>query len=145
MASIQNEYSLLCRHFEPDLSEIALHENIGLLAWSPLARGKLSGKYLDGARPPGTRLIIDPRKDHRDHSNTDDAIRRYIDLAHAHNLDPCQMALAFVNSRPFLASTLIGATNMDQLRSNIDSIDLELSQPVLDGIAAIRRDLPAPF
>jgi aryl-alcohol dehydrogenase-like predicted oxidoreductase len=145
MASIQNEYSLLCRHFEPDLSEIALHESVGLLAWSPLARGKLSGKYLDGAQPSGTRLVIDPRKDHRDHVNTDDAIRRYIELAQAHGLDPCQMALAFVNSRPFLASTLIGATNMNQLKSNIDSIDLELPQPVLDGIAEIRRDLPAPF
>jgi aryl-alcohol dehydrogenase-like predicted oxidoreductase len=145
MISIQNEYSLICRRFEPDLSEMALHENVGLLAWSPLARGMLSGKYLNGALPTGTRLTIDPRSEHRVHANTDEAIQRYIDLARQHDLDPCQMALAFVNSRPFLASTLIGATTMDQLRSNIASIDITLSSEVLDGIEAIRRDLPMPF
>ncbi len=147
MVSIQNEYSLLCRHFEPDLSEIAIHEDIGLLAWSPLAQGMLSGKYLDGAAPPGARLTVDKRtvKLHRNHPNTEEAIRRYVDLAQANGLDPCQMALAFVHSRPFITSTLIGATTMQQLKTNIASIDVELPDAVVQGIAQIRRDLPMPF
>ena len=147
MVSIQNEYSLLCRHFEPDLSEIALHEDIGLLAWSPLAQGMLSGKYLDGAAPLGARLTLDKRavKLHRNHPNTEATIQRYVDLAQANGLDPCQMALAFVHARPFTTSTLIGATTMQQLASNIESIDLDLSDEVLAGIAQIRRDYPMPF
>ena len=145
MASIQNEYSLLCRHFEPDLSEIALHENCGLLAWSPLSRGTISGKYLNGARPEGTRLTLDPRVEHREHPQTDAAIEKYIKLARQHNLDVCQMALAFVNNQPFVNSTLIGATNMMQLKNNIDSIDLKLSEDVYEGIKKIRRDHPMPY
>jgi len=145
MASIQNEYSLLCRYFEPDLGEIALHEDCGLLAWSPLSRGTLSGKYLDGARPKGSRLTIETRPDHRDHPQTETAIRKYIALAKQHDLDPCQMALAFVNSRPFVSSTLIGATNMQQLENNINSINIDLSNDVLEGIAKIRREHPMPY
>lgn len=145
MASIQNEYSLICRHFEPDLSEIALNENIGLLAWSPLARGLLSGKYLDGAHPEGARLTLDSRVDHRSNEQTDNAIKAYIELAQHHGLDPCLMALAFVNSRPFIASNLVGATTMEQLRNNIDSLDLSLSDEVLVGIENIRRQYPAPY
>lgn len=116
--SIQNEYSLLCRHFEPDLSEISLNEDIGLLAWSPLTRGMISGKYLDGARPDGARLSIETRIEHRIHPMTDSAIKRYIDLAKQYNLDVCQLAIAFVNSRPFTCSTLIGATTMSQLQTD---------------------------
>lgn len=145
MASIQNEYSLLCRHFEPDLSEMTLHEDVGLLAWSPLTRGMISGKYLDGALPEGTRLALETRKEHRAHPQTDAAIRKYMALAEHHHLDVCQMALAFVNSRPFLTSTLIGATSMEQLRSNIDSINMELPEEVLKEIADIRREYPMPF
>ena len=145
MASIQNEYSLLCRQFEPDLSEIALHEDCGLLAWSPLTRGILSGKYLDGARPAGARLTMETRYEHRVGGQVDNATKKYIDLAHRHNLDPCQMALAFVNTRPFVSSTLIGATTMEQLRSNIDSISVTLSDEVLKGINLIRRAHPMPF
>lgn len=145
MASIQNEYSLLCRNFEPDLAEIALSEQCGLLAWSPLCRGILSGKYLHGARPEGARLSIETRPEHRVGEQTDLATQKYIDLAHHHDLDPCQMALAFVNSRPFVSSTLIGATTMEQLRSNIDSISIKLPDEVLKGIAAIRREHPMPY
>ncbi|WP_455202571.1 aldo/keto reductase [Kaarinaea lacus] len=143
--SIQNEYSLLCRHFEPDLSEITINENCGLLAWSPLCRGMLSGKYLNGAKPEGARLTIETRVEHRIHPMTDAAIVRYIDLAKRHNLDVCQMAIAFVNSKPFIASTLIGATNMTQLKTNIDAISLNLSDEVNSEIEAIRREYPAPF
>ena len=145
MASIQNEYSLLCRYFEPDLSEIALHEDCGLLAWSPLSRGALSGKYLDGAFPEGSRLSIEKRADHRDHPQTDQATRKYLQLANEHELDVCQMALSFVNNRPFVSSTLIGATNMDQLKSNIDSINIKLTKDVCEGIEKIRRDHPVPY
>jgi len=145
MASIQNEYSLLCRHFEPDLSEMVLHEDTSLIAWSPLARGMISGKYLHGAQPAGTRLTLETRREHRIHPQTDAAIEKYIALAQQHELDVCQMALAFVHSRPFLTSTLIGATTMQQLKANIDSIHLELTAEVLEGIEAIRREHPMPF
>jgi len=145
MASIQNEYSLLCRHFEPDLSELSLHEKCGLLAWSPLTRGMLSGKYLDGKFPKGRRLSIETRQEHRARPQTDAAIQAYIALAKQHGLDVCKMALAFVNSRPFTTSTLIGATNMNQLKMNIDSVHLELSQEVLAGIAELRALHPMPF
>ncbi len=145
MASIQNEYSLLCRHFEPDLSELALHEDCGLLAWSPLTRGLMSGKYLNGARPKGARLTIDSRKEHRLGKPLDAAITDYIALADAHQMDVCQMALAFVNQQPFVSSTLIGATNMAQLKSNIASIDIQLSDEILSAIANLRRKHPMPF
>lgn len=145
MASVQNEYSLLCRHFEPDLSEIAIHEECGLLAWSPLARGILSGKYLNGARPEGARLTMETRPEHRVGQQVDRATQKYVELAQQHGLDSCQMALAFVNSRPFVSSNLIGATTMDQLRSNIDSINVTLSEEVLKGIDAIRREISMPF
>lgn len=145
MASIQNEYSLLCRYFEPDLSEMALHEDCGLLAWSPLSRGSLSGKYLNGARPQGSRLSIETRPDHRDHPQTEVATRKYVELAKKYDLDPCQMALAFVNKQPFVSSTLIGATNMQQLKSNINSIELKLSSEVISEIEKIRRNHPMPY
>ena len=145
MASIQNEYSLLARHFEPDLSEIALHEDCGLLAWSPLTRGLISGKYLNGAMPKGTRLEIDTRVDHRINPQTDAAIKAYMALAKQHDLDVCQMALAFVNQQPFITSNLIGATTMEQLKNNISSIDIELSEDVTNGIKAIRAQYPMPF
>jgi len=145
MASIQNEYSLMARHFEPDLSEISLHEDCGLLAWSPLTRGLISGKYLNGAMPEGTRLAIDSRKEHRANPQTDATIEAYMALAKEHHLDVCQMALAFVNQQPFVTSNLIGATSMEQLKSNIDSINLTLSQEVIDGIKTVRRRFPMSF
>jgi len=144
-ASIQNEYSLICRHFEPDLSEIAIHEECGLLAWSPLSRGMLSGKYLNGARPEGARLTIETRIEHRVHPQTDEAIKKYVELAQKSGLDACQMALAFVNSRPFVSATLIGATNMRQLKTNIASISLNLSTELNEEIEKIRRDHPMPY
>jgi aryl-alcohol dehydrogenase-like predicted oxidoreductase len=143
--SIQNEYSLLCRYFEPDLSEIAINEDCGLLAWSPLCRGMLSGKYLNGARPEGARLTIETRPEHRIHPMTDAAISQYVDLAKRFELDVCQMGIAFVNSKPFVSSTLIGATNMAQLKVDIDAVSLKLSPQVSEEIEAIRRRYPMPF
>lgn len=144
-ASIQNEYSLLCRHFEPDLSEIAIQEECGLLAWSPLTRGMISGKYLKGAQPEGARLTIETRPEHRIHANTDIAIEKYIELAKHYDLDVTQMALAFVNQQAFVTSTLIGATSMSQLKNNIASVDLKLSVEVREKIDGIRRNHPMPF
>ncbi len=142
IVSIQNEYSLLCRHFEPDLSEIAIHEDCGLLAWSPLSSGILSGKYLNGARPEGARLMIDPRIEHRAGSQVDVAVKRYIELAQRYDLDVCQMALAFVHGQVFVNSTLIGATSMAQLKSNIGSIALNLPAGLTQEIEKIRREYP---
>ncbi|MDH5546271.1 MAG: aldo/keto reductase [Gammaproteobacteria bacterium] len=143
--SIQNEFSLLCRHFEPDLSEISLNEDCGLLAWSPLCRGMISGKYLNGAMPEGSRFSIETRPEHRIHPLTDSAISEYIEVARRHQLDVTQMAIAFVNSRPFVTSTLIGATTMEQLKSNIEAISLRLSDEVQRDIETVRRKHPMPF
>lgn len=145
MVSIQNEYSLLCRLYEPDLAEITAAENIGLLAWSPLAAGMISGKYLDGARPKGTRWTLLASPPARDTAQAQSAVQAYKDLAEQHGLDVCQMALSFVNSRPFVTSTIIGATSMAQLKSNIDSAELHLSDEVLTGIDKIYRRYPRPY
>lgn len=144
-ASIQNEYSLLCRHFEPELAEITLNEKCSLLAWSPLARGILSGKYLQGAKPEGARLTLETRPEHRMGNTVDEAAAAYIAIAKRHGLDPCQMALAFVNQQPFVGSNLIGATTMAQLKSNIESINITLTPEVLADIAAARRQHPKPY
>jgi aryl-alcohol dehydrogenase-like predicted oxidoreductase len=145
MASIQNEYSLLCRKFEPDLAEIALHEDCGLLAWSPLARGILSGKYIDGARPPRTRLAMETRLEFRDTPQTNSAVKAYLAVAQKHGLDVCQMALAFVNQQRFVTGNIIGATTMQQLKTDIDSIDVRLNDDVLRDIDAVRRQYPVPY
>lgn len=145
MASIQNEYSLTCRIFEPDLDEIAIHEGVGLLAYSPLAGGMLSGKYLDGARPEGSRWSLDSRPKQRDTENAQAAVRAYLGVAEKHGLDVCMMANAFVNTRPFVTSNIIGATTMEQLKTNIDSIDLVLSDDVLQDIENIYRQYPVPY
>ncbi len=145
MASIQNEYSLLSRTVQPDLHEIMMAEECGLLAWSPLARGMISGKYLDGARPDGARLTITPGQERRDTLHANNAIKAYIAVAKKHDLDVCQMALAFVNMRPFVTANIIGATNMEQLKTNIDSVDLTLSNEVLADIDAVYREYPRPY
>lgn len=144
MASIQNEYSLLDRKFEPDLQEIALHEDIGLLAWSPLATGMLSGKYLNGNRPEGTRWTLLNSID-RDTEQAQAAVEEYMNIADKHGLDVNQMALSFVNSRRFVTANIIGATSMEQLKTNIDSINVKLSHDVLDDIEKVRRKHPMPY
>lgn len=144
MASIQNEYSLLCRLFEPDLHEVSMAEDIGLLAWSPLATGMLSGKYMGGKRPKGSRWSIQARLP-RNTTQANAAVAAYVKLAKKHGLDPVQMALAFVNAKPFVTSNIIGATSMAQLKTNIASVNVMLSADVLKGIEAIRRDYPIPY
>ena len=144
IVSIQNPYSLLNRTFEVGAAEISVRENISMLAYSPLAFGKLSGKYLDGQRPAKARLTLYSRFTRYNKVNADEAVRAYVKLAQAHNLDPAQMALAFVNQRSFMTSNIIGATTMDQLKANIASADLRLSEDVLQGIEEIHARYPNP-
>lgn len=144
IVSIQNPYSLLNRWYESSLSEVTRQEDVGLLAYSPLAMGVLAGKYLGGARPAGARLTLFTRFTRYSNPQVERATERYVALAQQHGLDPAQMALAFVNSRPFVTSNIIGATSLAQLKTDIDSIDVKLTQEVLDGIEAIHRDQPNP-
>jgi len=144
VASVQNPYSLLNRTFEIGLAEIAIREDTGLLAYSPLGFGALSGKYLDGGMPEGSRLQRWPHYDRYSNPQAISATAAYVKLARDHDLDPAQMALAYVNSRPFLTSTIVGATRMDQLKANIASIDIQLSDEVLEGIEALHTRQPNP-
>jgi aryl-alcohol dehydrogenase-like predicted oxidoreductase len=134
--TIQNEYNFLRRYYDLDLAELAYHEDVGLLAYSPLAAGAISGKYLGGVLPPGTRGAI-AGSAYRNNRYTEPAIRAYIELAEKHGLDVNQMAIAFCLTKPFMTSVIIGATSMEQLRTNIAAADLQLSQEVLDGIQSI--------
>ena len=142
--TIQNPYSLLNRLFEVGLAEISMRSKIGLLAYSPLAFGVLSGKYLGGMRPANARLTLFSSYDRYSGGNSDMATQKYYDLAQEHNLSLAQMALAFVTSRPFVTSNIIGATSMEQLKENISSIDVELTDEVLQGIEAIHNEIPNP-
>ncbi len=137
--SIQNAYNLLNRTFETALAEVALREDVGLLAYSPLAQGYLTGKYLDGARPAGARTTLFNRGQRYEGAGAEDAIRRYVALAREAGLDPAQMALAFVNSRPFVTANIIGATSMEQLRTDIASIDVRLTPEIEAQIDAIHQ------
>jgi len=134
--TIQNEYNFLRRYYDMDLAELAYHEDVGLLAYSPLAAGAIAGKYLGGVLPPGTRGAV-AGSAYRNNRYTEPAIRAYLALADKHGLDVCQMAIAFCLTKPFMTSVIIGATTMEQLESNIAAAKLELSQEVLDDIQQI--------
>jgi len=144
MASIQNPYSLLNRSFEIGLAEVAIREQCGLLAYSPLGFGVLSGKYLGGQRPVGARLTLYERFSRYSNPESERATARYVDLARRHGLDPAQMALAWVTSRPFTTSNIIGATTLEQLEANMASVDLGLSDEVISEIEAIHQWQPTP-
>jgi aryl-alcohol dehydrogenase-like predicted oxidoreductase len=144
IVSIQNPYSLLNRSFEVGLAEFSHREDVGLLAYSPLAMGLLSGKYLHGAKPAGARLTLFTRFQRYNNQQAELATREYVALAQQHGLDPAQLALAFVTAQPFVTSTLIGATSMAQLRSNIASADVTLSEEILRGLEAIHRRYTIP-
>lgn len=139
--TIQNEYNFLRRYYDLDLAELAYHEDIGLLAYSPLAAGALSGKYLDGKLPPGTRGAIAGGA-YRNNRLTEPAIRAYLALAKKHGLDVNQMAIAFCLTKPFMTSVIIGATSMEQLKVNIAAADVTLSDAVLSEIQEIFMQYP---
>ena len=144
MMSIQNPYNLLNRVFEVGLAEIAIREKVGLLAYSPLAFGVLSGKYLGGLQPRNARVTLFPRFFRYSHELAQRITERYVALARGNGLSPSQMALSYVSSRQFLTSNIIGATTMEQLKENIASIDLELSNTMINEIEKIHNEVPNP-
>lgn len=144
IVSIQNPYSLINRTFEVGLAEIAVRENVGLMAYSPLGAGMLSGKYLQQHSPENARLNLFPEMQRFTKPEAKQATAEYVELAHSYGLSPVQMALAFVNSREFLTSNIIGATTMDQLKENIDSININLPGELVDRINEIHKAQPNP-
>ncbi|WP_298900763.1 aldo/keto reductase [uncultured Psychroserpens sp.] len=144
MITIQNAYSLLNRVFEGDMAEIAIRENIGLLAYSPMAFGVLSGKYIKGTAADDARLKLFPRFARYSGDKATEATKRYLQIAEDNGMTLAQMALAFVTDRPFITSNIIGATTLKQLEENIDSIDIELSDDILKAIAEVHAEIPNP-
>jgi aryl-alcohol dehydrogenase-like predicted oxidoreductase len=143
IVTTQNPYSLLNRTYEIGCAEISHREGVGLMAYSPLGFGVLTGKYLE-QQPEGARLTRWPHYARYSNEQAVAATREYVELAQEHGLDPAQMALAFVNSRPFVSANIIGATTMQQLQTNIDSIELELSDEIVEQIESVHRRYPNP-
>ena len=143
--SIQNVYNLVNRVFDIANSEVSIREKCGLLAYSPLAGGRLSGKYLNNKNPKNSRYTLWPRRFSRHHTERGEAaIEKYVNLANKHNIKPSTFANAFVNDRPFVTSNIIGATSMDQLKENIDSINISLSDDILNEIQDVHLSDPNP-
>jgi aryl-alcohol dehydrogenase-like predicted oxidoreductase len=145
IVSIQNEYNLLCRIYDTDCQEVSLREDVGLLAYSPLAAGALSGKYMDGSIPEGSRRSLQANLNGRYTPAAESAIEHYAGVAKRHGLDLAAMSLAFCRSRPFMTSTIIGATSMDQLKTNLSAAELELGEAVMEEIQGVYRDWPQPM
>lgn len=149
MQSIQNEFSLLDRSDDPYVAEICALEDVSYLPWSPLAGGMISGKYANGARPVGTRWTY-MRSDgrgmgFRDNDNAHAAVAGYMDVAKKYNLDICQMALKFCDKQNFVTSTIIGATSMEKLKTDIAAFDIELSDEVMKDIDDVYKQYPVPY
>ncbi|NNC69588.1 MAG: NADP(H)-dependent aldo-keto reductase [Flavobacteriaceae bacterium] len=144
MITLQNSYSLLHRSYETNLSEISLRENIGLLPYSPLGFGVLTGKYLHGKKPGDSRIALFPNYNRYSSKESEKAVIAYHDIAKKHGLSLTQLSLAFVNQLPFVTSNIIGATKMSQLKENIESINVELSPEILDEINAVHALIPNP-
>ncbi len=144
IVSVQNPFNLLNRSYEVGLAEISERERCGLLAYSPLGFGVLSGKYLHGARPAGARITLFQRFDRYNNPQAVAATEAYVNLAREYGLDPVQMALAYVNTRSFLTSNIIGATSLQQLEANIRSLEVSLSVELLAAIEAIHVRIPNP-
>jgi aryl-alcohol dehydrogenase-like predicted oxidoreductase len=142
--SVQNAFNLVNRSYEIGLSEISYEEQISLLAYSPLGQGYLTGKYEGGALPPHSRKTLFDRLGRYEKGNGPRAISAYVSLAKKHGLDPAQMAIAYAVSRPFVTSAIIGATTMEQLKTDIDASTLALSGDVLEDIEKIHLDYPNP-
>ena len=144
MITIQNPYSLLNRLFEVGNAEICKRENVGLLAYSPLGFGVLSGKYRNGEMPENSRLKLFPNLARFSNENCAKAIDLYYEISQKHNMTLAEMSLAFVNDRPFVTSNIIGATSMDQLKENINSINIKLSDEVISEINLVNEKIPNP-
>ena len=144
MASIQNAYSLVNRVFEYGLAEVAMREQVGLLAYSPLAQGYLTGKYRDGALPQGSRKQLYNRLARYEGPGAQAAINSYLDLAHERGLPPEALALKFCDTRPFVTSTIIGASGMDQLKADIDAFDTPWPEDLEAAVTALHHRQPNP-
>lgn len=142
--TIQNAYSLLNRVYEGDMAEISFREQIGLLAYSPMAFGVLSGKYVKNTAGDNTRLKLFPRFARYSSVQSTKATQMYLDLAEKHGLTLAQMSLAFVNQRPFVTSNIIGATSISQLKENINSINVDITNELLNEINSIHAIIPNP-
>ena len=144
IASIQNAYNLVNRVFEYGLAEIALREQVGLLAYSPVGQGYLTGKYLDGARPEGARSTLFNRGQRYEGPGAEKALRAYVELARSKGLDPAALAVKFCDSRPFVTSTIIGGSTMEQLKTDIDAFDLEWTSELESAVNALHQEQPNP-
>ncbi|SPJ25241.1 aldo/keto reductase [Palleronia abyssalis] len=145
VATIQNEYSLLCRHFDSDLAEACHHEEVTLLAYSPLACGLLSGKYGDGVIPEGSRRSINPELNGRVTDRLAPALDAYLDIARRYGIDPVHMAFAWVTTRPVPSIPIFGATTVQQMEHALDGLETEIPDDVLAEIEAAHRAHPMPF
>ena len=145
VVTIQNEYSLLCRYYDTDMAELSVNEEAGLIAFSPLGAGLLTGKYQNGVIPEGSRRSLVPEMGGRITARIFDAVQAYLDIAACHGLDPVHMALAWCRTRPFMTSAIFGATTTDQLEVALGSVEVTLSQEVLDEITAAHRAHPMPY
>ncbi|WP_170418487.1 aldo/keto reductase [Ruegeria arenilitoris] len=145
VASVQNEYSLLCRLYDTDMAELSAYEDVGLLAFSPLAAGFLTGKYQGGAVPEGSRMSIVPQMGGRKGDRVFDAVEAYLAIAAKHGLDPVHMALAWCQARPFMTSVIFGATTQAQLERILEGRDVVLSDEILAEINAAHRAHPMPY
>ena len=145
VASIQNEYSLMCRLYDTDLAELSVNEDVGLLAFSPLAAGMLSGKYQGGAVPEGSRMSLVSNLGGRKGDRAFAAVDAYLDVARKHGLDPVQMALAWCRTRPFMCSAIFGATTMAQLDLALGSVEVEITKDILRDIDKAHRAHPMPY
>ena len=144
MITVQNPYSLLNRLFEVGSSEICKRENIGLLAYSPLGFGILTGKYFNGKMPKNSRLDLFPTLKRYSNENSIKAAKLYEEVAKKHNLSLTHLSLSFVNDRPFVTSNIIGATNLEQLKENIESVNIKLSDEIISEINSINNKIPNP-
>ncbi|MGB7316605.1 MAG: aldo/keto reductase, partial [Planktotalea sp.] len=145
VASMQNEYSLLCRLYDTDMAELSVNEDVGLLAFSPLATGLLTGKYQNGAIPDGSRRSFVDGLGGRITDRVWPAVDAYLAIAQKHGLDPVHMALAWCRTRPFMASAIFGATRTAQLEHALKSVDVTLGQEVLDDITQAHRAHPMVY
>lgn len=145
MQSVQNEYSLMCRLYDLDMAELSHHEDVGLLSFSPLAAGLLTGKYQGGKIPQGSRRSLVPEMSGRYTPRALAAVDAYLDIAQRHGLDPVHMALAWCVARPFMASAIFGATTQPQLEIVLGAADVRLSDEVIEEIAAAHKAHPMPY
>lgn len=145
VATMQNEYSLMCRLYDTDMAELSVHEDVGLLAFSPLAAGFLTGKYQGGAVPPASRMTLNADMGGRKTDRAFAAVDAYLEIAGRHGLDPTQMALAWCLTRPFMASVIFGATSVEQLEVAMGAADITLSDEVMAEISAAHRAHPMPY